>query len=65
METPKPTLSDLNKWYLVQEGRPKGSRWLEVYLNREGQISYDTAYMWNLKKMVYMNLFIKQKQLQM
>ena len=27
------------------------------------QISYDTAYMWNLKKkMIQMNLFTKQKQ---
>ena len=28
---------------------------------RERQISYDIAYMWNLKKMVQMNLFTKQK----
>ena len=27
----------------------------------ERQISYDTTYMWNLKKWVQMNLFIKQK----
>ena len=26
------------------------------------QISYATAYMWNLKKMIQMNLFTKQKQ---
>ena len=30
--------------------------------DRERQISYDTAYMWNLKKMIQMNLFTKQKQ---
>ena len=29
--------------------------------DREKQISYDIAYMWNLKKMVQMNLFTKQK----
>ena len=26
------------------------------------QISYDITYMWNLKKMIQMNLFTKQKQ---
>ena len=30
--------------------------------DRERQISYDITYMWNLKKMVQMNLFTKQKQ---
>ena len=30
--------------------------------DRERQISYDIAYMWNLKKMIQMNLFTKQKQ---
>ena len=29
---------------------------------REGQIPYDITYLWNLKKMIQMNLFIKQKQ---
>ena len=29
---------------------------------RERQISYDIAYMWNLKKMIQMNSFTKQKQ---
>ena len=29
--------------------------------DREKQISYDIAYMWNLKKMVQMNLHTKQK----
>ena len=28
---------------------------------RERQISYDIANMWNLKKMMQMNLFTKQK----
>ena len=26
------------------------------------EISYDITYMWNLKKMIQVNLFIKQKQ---
>ena len=30
--------------------------------DRERQISYDITYMWNLKKMIQMNLFTKQKQ---
>ena len=30
--------------------------------DRERQISYDIAYMWNLKKMMQMNLFTKGKQ---
>ena len=29
--------------------------------DRESQIAYDTAYMWNLKKKIHMDLFIKQK----
>ena len=29
--------------------------------DRERQISYDITYMWNLKKMVQVNLFTKQK----
>ena len=29
---------------------------------RERQIPYDTMYMWNLKKMIQINLFAKQKQ---
>ena len=29
--------------------------------DRERQISYDITYMWNLKKMIQANLFIKQK----
>ena len=29
--------------------------------NRERQISYDIVYMWNLKKMVQMNIFTNQK----
>ena len=31
------------------------------HLDRERQISYDITYMWNLKKMIQMNLFTKQK----
>ena len=27
------------------------------------QIAYNIAYMWNLKKMIQMNLFTKQKQI--
>ena len=30
--------------------------------DRERQVSYDIAYMWNLKKMIQMNIFTKQKQ---
>ena len=30
--------------------------------NRERQISYNITYMWNLKRMIQMNLFTKQKQ---
>ena len=30
--------------------------------DRERQISYDITYMWNLKNMIQMNLFTKQKQ---
>ena len=30
--------------------------------DRERQILYDITYMWNLKKMIQMNLFTKQKQ---
>ena len=30
----------------------------------ERQISYDITYMWYLKKMIQMNLFIKQKHSQ-
>ena len=29
--------------------------------DKERQISYDIAYMWNLKKKLQMNLFTKQK----
>ena len=34
----------------------------EVKSDTERQISYDIAYLWNLKKRVQMNLFTKQKQ---
>ena len=30
--------------------------------DRERQISYDIAYMWNLKKMIQTSIFTKQKQ---
>ena len=33
----------------------------KVKSDRERQISYDITYMWNLKKMIQMNLFTKQK----
>ena len=29
--------------------------------DRERELSYDIAYMWNQKKMIQMNLYIKQK----
>ena len=39
---------------------------LEMIILIEGsqrrEISYDITYMWNLKKMIQVNLFIKQKQ---
>ena len=41
---------------------------LEIIILSEGsqtekkQILYDITYMWNLKKMIQMNLFTKQKQ---
>ena len=31
-------------------------------VNQTRQISHDITYMWNLKKMVQMNLFAKEKQ---
>ena len=31
-------------------------------LNQTREMSYDIIYMWNLKKMIQMNLFTKQKQ---
>ena len=34
----------------------------EVKSDRERQLSYDITYMWDLKKMIQMNLFRKQKQ---
>ena len=34
----------------------------EVKSDRARQILYDITYMWNLKKIVQMNLFTKQKQ---
>ena len=33
----------------------------EVSQTQKRQISYDIAYMWNLKKLVQMNLLTKQK----
>ena len=33
----------------------------EIKSDREKQISYDIAYIWNLKKIISMNLFTKQK----
>ena len=34
----------------------------EVKSDTEREISYDITCMWNLKKMIQVNLFIKQKQ---
>ena len=31
---------------------------------RERQLPYDTTYMWNLKRMIQLNLFTRQKQTQ-
>ena len=33
----------------------------EVKSDRDRQLSYDITYMWDLKKMIQMNLFRKQK----
>ena len=33
-----------------------------IHIQRERKIAYDITYMWNLKKMIQMNLFTKQKQ---
>ena len=46
---------------------PCATKWMDlniIILNevRERQISYDITYMWNLKKMIQMNLLTKQKQ---
>ena len=38
---------------------------IQLYIHSEvsqRQISYNIIYMWNLKKMIQMNLFTKQKQ---
>ena len=46
---------------------PFAATWMDLEIiilsksNRERQISYDITYMWNLKKMIQMNLFTKQK----
>ena len=34
----------------------------EVSQKEKRQISYDITYMWNLKKMIQVNFFTKQKQ---
>ena len=46
---------------------PFAATWMDLEIiilsqTRERQVSYDITYMWNLKKMVQMNLFTKQKQ---
>ena len=46
---------------------PFAAKWMDLEIIilsevRETQISYDVTYMWNLKNMIPMNLFIKQKQ---
>jgi len=47
---------------------PSATTWMNlgiIILNeliKEREISYDIIYMWNLKKMIQMNLFTKQKQ---
>ena len=45
---------------------PFAATWMDLEIiilsqTRERQVSYDITYMWNLKKMVQMNLFTKQK----
>ena len=47
---------------------PFAATWIDLEfiilseVTRQRQISYDITYMWNLKKMIQMNLFTKQKQ---
>ena len=43
---------------------PFAATWmgLEITILKQRQTSYDISYMWNLKKMIQMNLFPKQKQ---
>ena len=46
---------------------PFAAKWMDLEIIilsevRETQISYDVTYMWNLKNMIPMNFFIKQKQ---
>ena len=43
----------------MDEPRDYLTKWRKP--DREGQMSYDIAYMWNLKKMIQMNLYTKQK----
>ena len=45
---------------------PLAATWMDLEIItesevRERQMSYDMVYMWNLKRMVQMNLFTKQK----
>ena len=47
---------------------PFAATWMDLVIiirseasQTERQISYDIAYMWNLKKMIQVNLFTKQK----
>ena len=45
---------------------PFAATWMDLEIvilsksDREGQISYDITYTWNLKKMIQMNLFTNQ-----
>ena len=45
---------------------PFAATWIEIIIlsevNQIKQISQDITYMWNLKNMIQMNLFTKQKQ---
>ena len=45
----------------MDEPRDYETKWNK--LGRERQISYEITYMWNLKKMIEMNLFTTQKQI--
>ena len=56
------------EYYLVikkNEIMPFAATWMDLEIvilsEVERQISYDITYVWNLKKMVQMNLFTKQK----
>ena len=52
----------------LKRNEPFAAIWMDLEIvilsevsHRERQISYDITYMWNLKEMIQMNSFTKQK----